>query len=711
MGGLTLDNANLTLASAGNYTYVYFQGTQTLGGTGQIVFGGSYPYNDVYAQGGNTVAKAAMLTIGPNITVQGTEGGAITGQYSQDGIINQGSIDADTSAQTITVGSGVTWSNTGLLEATHGGTLALSGTFTTAAPGTFNATGGTVNITGTLNNTASTLALTAATGSLNFSGTINNGTVTGSGGAQLISAGGTLEGVTLGANVTVPNNTSLYVINGLTLANANVTLASTANYSYVYFQGTQTLGGTGQIVFGGSYPYDDVYAEGGNTTATAATLTIGPNITVQGTEGGTITGQYSQDGIVNQGTIDANTSGQTITVGSGVTWTNAGLLEATNGGTLALSGTFTIASPGTFNATGGTVNITGTLNNTASILALTAATGSLTLSGTIQGGTITASGGAQLTSASGTLNAVTLDANLTVINNTSVVVENGLTLNGTVSLGNSSTSGYVSFVGSQTLAGTGSVVLGSYVAPYYVAPTGVYVTDSNGPATLTIGLGITVLGAAGYLGYVPSDGYYGNLGSSDALLVNKGMINADAAGGVTINVPGGFTNQGTIEATSGGTLNLGGSVTQLGTFNSNGGTVNLTGTLQNSGSTLVSTAATGSLALLGGTVNGGTISESGGAELVMTSSGGTLNGVTFNGPLDLTASSAYAYVTNGLTLNGTATLGGSARLYFTGGSQTLGGTGTVVFNNAANQGLIANANNMTLTIGAGDHHPRGQQRR
>ena len=52
--------------------------------------------------------------------------------------------------------------------------------------------------------------------------------------------------------------------------------------------------------------------------ATAAELTIGPGITVQGTEGGTITGHYSQDSIVNQGTIDADTSGQTITVSTAV---------------------------------------------------------------------------------------------------------------------------------------------------------------------------------------------------------------------------------------------------------------------------------------------------------------------------------------------------------------------------------------------------------
>ena len=117
--------------------------------------------------------------------------------------------------------------------------------------------------------------------------------------------------------------------------------------------------------------------------------------------------------------------------------------------------------------------------------------------------------------------------------------------------------------------------------------------------------------------------------------------------------------------------------------------------------TLTLNSTTGSWNLQGGTISGGTVSESGGAELAITSSGGALNGVTVNGPLDLTANNANATVTNGLTLDGTATLGYEARLYFSGGSQTLAGTGTVVFNNAIWQGLIADSDGMTLTIGAG----------
>ncbi len=79
-------------------------------------------------------------------------------------------------------------------------------------------------------------------------------------------------------------------------------------------------------------------------------------------------------------------------------------------------------------------------------------------------------------------------------------------------------------------------------------------------------------------------------------------------------------------------------------------------------------------------------------------SGGTLNGVTLNGNLDLSATNANATVLNGLTLNGTATVGAYADLYFL-GSQTFGGVATVLFLNEYANALIAGSANMTLTLG------------
>ena len=79
--------------------------------------------------------------------------------------------------------------------------------------------------------------------------------------------------------------------------------------------------------------------------------------------------------------------------------------------------------------------------------------------------------------------------------------------------------------------------------------------------------------------------------------------------------------------------------------------MNLTGALDNTGTTLAFTAATGSWNLLGGSITGGTVTEAGGAELTFTNSGGTLAGVTFDNDLDLASLyGANATVTGGLTL-------------------------------------------------------------
>src|SRR5207249_2721209 len=88
----------------------------------------------------------------------------------------------------------------------------------------------------------------------------------------------------------------------------------------------------------------------------------------------------------------------------------------------------------------------------------------------------------------------------------------------------------------------------------------------------------------------------------------------------------------------------------------------------------------------------------GGGALVATSSGGTLDGVTVNGDLNLTADNSQLTVLNGLTLNGTATLAGyRSRLSFA-GTQTLGGSGTVVFGNVFDN-LLQVANGSVLAIG------------
>ena len=80
-----------------------------------------------------------------------------------------------------------------------------------------------------------------------------------------------------------------------------------------------------------------------------------------------------------------------------------------------------------------------------------------------------------------------------------------------------------------------------------------------------------------------------------------------------------------------------------------GGTLEIGGVLDNTGATLdVGTGtAQGSLLLSGGTIEGGTIEAAGGG---FASRNGTLDGVTWQGVLALTASYQSLFVTDGLTL-------------------------------------------------------------
>ena len=98
-----------------------------------------------------------------------------------------------------------------------------------------------------------------------------------------------------------------------------------------------------------------------------------------------------------------------------------------------------------------------------------------------------------------------------------------------------------------------------------------------------------------------------------------------------------------------------------GSFSRTGGTVNVTGTLDNTGSTMALDSRTGGWNVFGGTIIGGTITTSGSNVLTAVDSSNTMSGVTLDGTLDM--GSVFApkmNVTSGLTLNGTILLGGTS---------------------------------------------------
>ena len=666
--------------------------------------------------------------IGAGITVHGQNGSIgynrSLGGAIDAGVLNQGTISADVAGGTITIGGG-NFSNEGQLTS-PGGTLNLAGAVGTAGLESFDSTGGAVLLSGWLTNAGSTLLLNGASNIVTLQGaSIANETITLTGGAAMIVNSGTLDGATVNGTLDVGNSVngvSLTVTNGLTL-NGTMLVGNPTNswYGVVSFAGSQVLRGNGTVVFG-NHPYaNSLLVDNPGTT-----LVMGAGITVHGQNGSIgynrSLGGATDAGVVNQGTISADMSGGIITIGGGSfnnggtliaqnggeiqltsgAWSNNGTVQ-TSGGIVNLGGSFATPDVGMIQGPGGMVNITGILNNTNATLVLDGAAAAWNLvGGLIAGGTVMTTNGASLVVNNGTFDGVTLKGALDVgnsVSGTSLTVTNGLVLNGTMVVGNPTNQWYgrVNFAGSQMLGGNGTVVFGTYGAHNSLVV-------ANGGTTLVIGPGITMHGQSGWLGYNFNTGW----GASDASVDNHGTISADVPGG-TISIGGGnFSNEGLLTS-PGGKLDLQVVVgpAGLGSFDSTGGAVLLSGWLTNSGSGLLLNGASNILTLQGATIAGETVTMTSGAAMIVNN--GMLNGVTVNGPLDVgnSVNGATLTVTNGLLLNGTALVGSPTNgnsswgaIIFS-GTQKLGGTGTVVFGNGTCNALALADSGTTLTIGGG----------
>lgn len=237
----------------------------------------------------------------------------------------------------------------------------------------------------------SALHLDATTGSWNLQGgAVLGGTITTADGARFDSAlGGELDGVTLSTDAKMGYMTFR---NGLTL-NGNLILTS-----HAFFDGPQTLSGTGTFWLGDRSASDNTF---GNVRTDS--LHVAPGMTLRGGSG-----RFSLESVINDGTIRADDSHGELTfnklvnhgvvVGSGdseiyisqlenqstievsdgaklalgghsnssltgyTEWSNQGTITA-NGATINLNGRFQQEDLGNFRRTGGTVNITGLLDN------------------------------------------------------------------------------------------------------------------------------------------------------------------------------------------------------------------------------------------------------------------------------------------------------------------------------------------------------------
>jgi hypothetical protein len=473
--GTITNNGTITLQAGGNQTYFYAPNATVLTGTGTLVMtstNGQYSAN-IDGPGGFTNDE----------TITGA------GQIDSGAFTNNGTINANISGQTLVAQSLTSGTNTKTMEASGGGTLEFNGSSWNNAGGTITAqTGSAVDLTG---------GVTITGGILNSLGT-----------GQVFVAGSNtvnLAGLTNSGALNVQNNGEISATGTIT-NNGTITLQAGGNNTYYYAPSATTLTGTGSLVLSSTNNQytGNVDGAGGFTN----------DETIAGA------GQIDSGAFTNNGTINANVSGQTLTLQSFSAASNTKTMEASGGGTMLFNGSSWTNTGGTIEAeTGSSVNLTGSTSITG---------GTLTTSGT---GTINV-----LASSYAYLTGLTNSGTLNEQNNSQLNFTGTMTNSGTVNVQAAGNTTYLIINGSVTLNGTGTIDLTS--------TNGQYSGEIYGEGTAPILISHNTIEGVG------------NLGSSNMGFTNDGTVDANVAGQtLAINVDStGFTNwNGTTHTLTGGT--------------------------------------------------------------------------------------------------------------------------------------------------------------
>ncbi len=391
----------------------------------------------------------------------------------------------------------------------------------------------------------------------------------------------------------------------------------------------------------------------------------------------------------------------------------------------------------------GTLDVSGTIRDTATVWIVGATLANATVAA---GTTLETNDNASIFGgATSTLQDVTIAGSLHYANNRDTIVVHGAGLRldgGTVWM-----EGTLSFSGTQTLGGTGTVTM----------PEGLIALTGDG-GKLTVAPGVTIEYTA--------QNYWASISSGTGTIDNQGTITADAQSDPhTLTISSSLVNHGTISATNGGTLILDGAWTNAagGRLLSDGGNLKLHGVWSNLGSlesagtgwvylggdftldtlgsytraaagkdlfivegtldlatrALDTTAGPGAWALLNGTIKNGTVAVTLHANPFtggFISSVGTLRDITLTGTLDFPRSGDGVNIAgSGLTLSGGQALLGFNGVLLFAGTQALAGTGTIrgggggggiAFTSAGGQLDIATGITMagSFTINAGIGH-------
>lgn len=618
--GSIINNKEIDLTATTDSSVVNLQpGTTTLTGSGVIKLSGA---NNPFAS--NNVATINGPTGSQLINVNNTIEGSGVISSGGHGLVwtNEGLINANDTGQILLLTQGNSnnvITNTGTLEATMGGQLAIQQVV--------NNTGGVIQSSGAGSLVSLVQGTTVQGGTLSTNG--SQATQISSSGNGFVGLDGATHGALVNAGGLTILNGSHAQVQGTILNQKTITVATSDTEADFSVVGNMVLSG------GGTVELATTSTNGSQATINGAggAHLLNVNNTIQGS------GQISSGGFgltfINQGTVDANLSGQTLLItrgNSGNVDINAGVMEATNGGTLVIDQTI--------NNAGGTIQS----DSSSSV--------QFTSSAVIQGGLLTGTIGSGTNGSSFGLDGFTHGA-LTLASGGTITVGGGGAANiqgsivnqGTISVldaGNNNTNIFV--VGGAnptTLTGGGSITLSA----------GSTIQGGVNNGSTLINLDNTISGA----GTIEEGGF-------GLVTVNQGTITANVSGQTLLldqgNSSNGVTNSGLLQASNGGILafqmpvnnangtiqaNAGSTVQFLNPTTINAGVINGSGTL------------TGSL-----TLNGGTITP--GYQATLTPGVLTLNGTyaqtagVFNAILGSTTNYSILNVSGSINLSAGALL-------------------------------------------------------
>ncbi len=676
-----------TIAASGTNSEIYISGSWTNAGLISIASGAGLHLGGSFSWG----SLGTVTNSGGTVFIEGTldnTGHALDGSnFFAQAMLNGGTIHGGTVTP-----AGLAFTNSGALDGvTYKGTLALAAANSSVhiknGLTALNAAG---NGPGTINVTGSGATLNFDDTQIFDNATINVGGSPGT--SSSISASDTTGSgtmLTFGPSLTI-NQVGNAGIFGAWIVNQGTINAGTAGASFGISPSTFTNQGTINATGNGAN-----FSLGGTSFTNAGTVNVsnGDSLRIGATS------------FINasSGTIAASGTNSAIYISPSGSWSNSGLISITSGAGLHLGGSFSVGSLGTVTNSGGTVYIEGTFDNTGHSLDGSGFFGQAVLNGgTIHGGTITPAGLA-FSSNSGTFDGVTYKGTLALTaTDSSLHIKNGLTALNAAGNGRGSINviGRLYFDDTQTInnatinvGGGGSIIANDTTFGGTTLTFGPNLTinqvnsaeiDSSGSGPSIVNQGTINANAAG-AGFIISASSFTNQGTINATgnggglylngtsFTNAGIVNVsnggwlqiqatnftNAASGtiaasgtntiISITSNGSWTNSGLISIASGAGLHLGGSFTagSLGTVTNSGGTVFIEGTFDNTGHALDGSDFFGQAVLNGGTIHGGTVTPAGLA--FSPTNSGTLDGVTYEGALTLTAISSSVHIKNGLT--------------------------------------------------------------